>query len=62
MNHLRDIFYTMPEFANTTMTKKELKETLLATNGWILACGYCWDIKSKHIGVGVYKVFLAKQD
>lgn len=62
MNHLSDMFYTMPGACNTTMTRKQLKETLLATDGWVLACGHCWDIKSKHLGAGVYKVFLKKKN
>lgn len=62
MNHLSTNFYTMPRYANTTMTRKQLKETLLATDGWIIACGYLYDIQSKHIGAGVYKVFLKKKE
>ena len=60
MNHLRNNFYTMPRYANTTMTTKELKETLLATDGQILACGYLFEIKNKKIGPGVYRVYLER--
>jgi len=38
------------------------KEVLLSTDGKIMACGYIWDIKSKHIGVGVYRVFLRESN
>lgn len=60
MNHLPMNFYTIPK-TNTTMTRKHLKETLLSTNGWIMSCGYAWDIKSKYLGAGVYKVFLKEK-
>ncbi len=62
MNHLRDNFYTIPGRAETTMTRKELKETLLATDGNIIACGNLYDIEHKHLGAGVYKVFLKKKE
>ena len=61
MNHLGDNFYVMPRYANTTMTQKELKETLLDTGGEILTCGRMWDIVSKNLGAGIYKVSL-KED
>jgi hypothetical protein len=51
-------FYTMPNVANTTMDKKDLREVLLSTGGFILACGHLYDIKSRHLGVGIYKVWL----
>lgn len=59
-NYLTDNFYAMPLYANTTMTSKELKETLLYTEGNIMACGELWDIKSKSLGAGVYKIWLKK--
>ena len=34
----------------------------MSTDGKIMACGYIWDIKSKHIGVGVYRVFLRESN
>ena len=60
-NHLPLSFYEIPRFARTTMTRKDLKETLLSTNGWVMACGTLWDIRSKHIGAGVYEVFLKER-
>lgn len=61
MNHLSNIFYTSPRFANTTMTTKQLKETLLHTEGFIVACGRCWNVKSESLGAGVYKVWLTNK-
>lgn len=57
-NHLKIDFYSMPQSAMTTLTSKELKETLLATDGRIIACGSSWDIISKHLGAGVHRVTL----
>ena len=58
MNHLGNNFYIMPKYANTTMTRKELRETLLDTDGKILTCGRMWDIVSKNLCAGIYKVSL----
>lgn len=61
-NHLTLNFYSNPKTARMTMTKKELKDTLLSSDGWIFAHGEAWDIKSKSLGAGVYKVFLEKKE
>jgi hypothetical protein len=60
-NHLPDNFYTMPKVANMTLTRKQLRETLLYTGGWIIACGRIHEIKSKHLGAGVYRVNLERR-
>jgi len=62
MKTLPNNFYVFPKSANATMPRKELKEILLSTGGWIMACGYMWDIVSKHIGAGVYRVSLKMRD
>ena len=55
-------FFTNPggESTTTTMTTKELRTLLLYNEGRILACGDLWDIKSKSLGAGVYRVWLKK--
>lgn len=58
MNHLSVNMYVSPGNCRQTMTRAQLKETLLATDGRILAAGNLWTIKSKHLGVGVYEVRL----
>jgi hypothetical protein len=58
---LPDVFYTMTECANTTLAAEDTREILLATGGWIMACGYSWDICAKDIGAGVCKVTLKKR-
>jgi hypothetical protein len=60
-SHLTDNFWKIPHIASTTMTRKQLQDTLLFHDGHILANGSFWDIIFKHLGVGVYKVTLKKQ-
>jgi hypothetical protein len=62
MKTLPNNFYTMPGTANMTVDRKDLKELLLATGGSVLARGSLWDIKTQHLGAGVYKVTLKKTD
>jgi len=57
VNHLPDTLYVF-DSARTTLTRKQLKETLLDTNGKVIASGRLRTIKSKHIGAGVYEVWL----
>lgn len=47
-----------PKYGHTTMLIDDLRQVLLETGGNVMACGYLWDIKSKHLGAGVYKVSL----
>jgi len=60
MKTLPNIFYSMPKHADTVMEKADLKELLLSTGGSIIANGSLYDIVSKDIGAGVYKVTLSK--
>jgi hypothetical protein len=62
MKTLPNIFYAMPRTAHTTMDRKDLKELLLETGGQTLACGRLWEIKAKHLGAGVYKVSLTREE
>lgn len=57
-SHLPRSFYTVPGQGFTTMTRSELRETLLATDGQILARGNVWDVVAKHLGAGIYRVTL----
>lgn len=62
MNHLNSNHWNCGGNSYTqTMTKKELKETLLQTEGFVLKNGAIHDVKSKHLGVGVYSVFLVER-
>ena len=42
--------------ANITLTRAELRVFLLKTDGWIMRDGRLCDIKSRHLGAGVYRV------
>ena len=57
MKQLPDAFYGLPPgVANMTVTRKDLQELLLATDGWAIIRGRMMEIKSKHLGAGVYRV------
>jgi len=60
MKVLPNNFYALPDIAKTTMDRKDLKELLLETEGWVIACGRMYDIESKDIGAGVYRVRLKR--
>ena len=62
INHLSENAYRNPAGFSQTMDRKHLKETLLHTDGWVLSCGYMWDIQSKSLGAGVYRVTLKKKN
>ena len=51
-------FYTMPRHAHGTFDRKELRKILLSNGGQITANGELYDVKTKHLGAGVYKVWL----
>ena len=58
MNKLPNSFYVYPNLATTTMSSEDLKETLLSTDGTIIAHGRLREIRSESLGVGVYRVSL----
>lgn len=60
-NHLPISFWQIPATASTTLTMKQLRETLLYHEGWLTACGCNWDICSKSLGAGVYRVWLEER-
>jgi hypothetical protein len=58
INHLNDRHYINPGNARQIMTNQQVKETLLYTENFILACGHSWKLKIKNIGVGMKEVTL----
>ena len=60
MKTLPSIFYTMPEVANTIMTREDLRELLLTVGDTIIACGRLYTIVPTRLGAGVYKVVLKR--
>ena len=59
---LEDKFYCTPTTATMVMATKDLQKLLLHTEGWVMAIGHMWDIKSKKIGPGIYQVKLKLKD
>lgn len=57
-NHLSDMMYISPGIARQVMTSQQVKETLAYTENFIMACGRCWSLKIKNIGVGMKEVTL----
>lgn len=51
-------FWTMPNYANVTVTAKELRAIQLKHEGWIMAQGHIWDINRQSLGAGIYKLTL----
>jgi len=43
------------------MTRKQLREVLIKHEGWLFIMGYIYDIKSKHLGAGAYRVHLEQR-
>lgn len=43
---------------NSTLTKDDLHGMLLETGGTMLACGRLYNIVSKNLGAGVYRIHL----
>ncbi len=60
MKTLPMMFWQIPHLANETVTRKELREILLAKD-FICARGVLWDVKSKHLGAGIYKIYLKER-
>lgn len=60
VNHLEDQHYRQPGLYRQVMTSKQVKETLLYTNNFIMACGHSWKLKIKNIGVGMKEITLTQ--
>jgi len=55
-NWMNNGHYTMPGLYHEAMTRKQVRETMLATDGQVLARGGLWDVVAKSLGGGVYRV------
>ena len=62
MKTLPNNFYVYPHIATTTIENKELKELLLETEGWVMACGRIWNIMTKQLNTDVYKIWLERSN
>ena len=54
---LHDNFFQQPQTQRQRITKKEMQAILLEGEP-VMACGNLWDIKHKHLGLGVYEIWL----
>lgn len=61
-NHLPDVFWMKPQTATVTLTTKQVQDTMIATDGVVIANGRLWDIKTKRLAPGVYRVSLVLSD
>jgi len=49
INHLKDNMYRNPETAYQVMTTKQVRETVLCTENYVIACGRGWSLKTTNI-------------
>lgn len=61
MKTLPGNFYVHPTLANMTVGRKDLKELLMATGGSVMVRGKLWNIKTKHLAAGVYRVTIERK-
>ena len=54
------ITHLRPGF-KTTGTTKQVRELLLATDGWTFYNGIMYDIKNKPMGAGVHQIWLVER-
>ena len=50
----------MPSGNCTASSAKVVREMMLQTGGRMLACGDLWDLQSKALGGGVYRMTLSR--
>ena len=53
LDHLAAVFFG----AKSTVTRKQLKNILLYSDGWLIIRGQRVNIRSKHVGAGVYQIW-----
>lgn len=60
-NRVLDSLAANPQHAAPSVTKKDLKAILLDTDGWMMLRGRMWDLHSKHLGAGIYRLSLKER-
>jgi len=53
---------SMPGLGHTTLKRKELQDLLESTGGQMMAQDRLWEITTKHLGAGVYRVSTKRWD
>jgi len=49
---------SMPSGHSTVSSRGVLREIMTTTGGQLMARGHLYDIKTNHLGAGVYKIYL----
>lgn len=57
-NRVLNFLAGMPQGNATASSRAAVREIMLTTGGRMLACGYQYDVKSKSLGGGVYRITL----
>jgi len=57
---LPDNFWSTPVFARITVNQKRAQYIKEKHNNRIFACGESWIIKTKHVGAGMYELWLGR--
>lgn len=57
---LLNFLAAMPQGNCTASSRSVVRAAMLATGGRMMACGYYHDVKSKHLGGGVYRLTLER--
>lgn len=60
-NRIIDNLVAFPRDARPTVTREVLRNILLGTEGWIMARGLQYDIRSQGIGAGIYRLWLEER-
>ena len=60
MEKLSDSFYITPDTARQTLTREELRQVMMNTEGKIISCGRLRELYAKYLGAGIYLLTLKK--
>lgn len=61
-NEVLNYLASVPQYGRITVTKAILREIMLATDAELIVHARIWDIRSRHVGAGIYKVWLEQRD
>lgn len=62
INHLDKQMYIHPEIYKQVMTTREVQETFLATDNFIMACEHAYGIRVINLGAGMKEVSLKRKE
>lgn len=61
VNRTIDHLVAFPRDAKPTVGRDTLRSLLLYTEGWVMANGLMYDVRSEHLGAGIYRVWLEER-